>query len=82
MSTTLLDDLIEPIADCLTLEAAERIAAMRASAPLQQRVDELAEKANRGILTATEQAEYDRYLAAYHFVTLVQARARRMLNGK
>jgi hypothetical protein len=80
MSATLLDELIEPLADCLTIEAAERIASVRASAALQERVDELADKANRGVLTANEQSEYDRYLAAYHLVTLMQARARRILN--
>jgi uncharacterized protein YnzC (UPF0291/DUF896 family) len=46
---------------------------------LQQRVDALAHKANAGTLTETEQSEYDRYLAAFHFVTILQARARRFI---
>lgn len=81
MSSTLLDQLIDPLADCLTVEAAERIAAARAQPALQLRIDELGDKANLGTLTTAEQAEYDRYLAAYHLVTLVQARARRLLNS-
>ncbi len=81
MATTFLDQLIDPIADCLTIEAAEKIVAARAKPGLQRRIDELGEKANEGTLTAAEQGEYDRYLAAYHVVTLMQARARRLLNG-
>ena len=81
MPTTLLDQLIDPIVDCLTTEAAERVVALRADPALQQRIDELAEHANRGVLTAEEQAEYDRYLAAFHLVTIMQARARRLLNS-
>jgi hypothetical protein len=81
MSSTLLDRLIEPFAQCLTIDAARRIVDLRADDALQSRVDELAEKANRGTLTDDERADYDGYLAAFHFVTLVQARARRMLSA-
>ncbi|MBL8819898.1 MAG: hypothetical protein JNL58_27985 [Planctomyces sp.] len=79
MSTTILDRLIEPFADCLTTEAAAKITALRADDVIQQRIDELADLANRGALTQEEQGEYDRYLAAFHFVTVLQARARRLL---
>jgi len=80
MSTTLLDQMIAPIADCLTVESAEKIVSLRAEPELQQRIDQLAERANRGILTPVEAQEYDRYLVAYHFVTLMQSRARRLLH--
>jgi len=78
---TLLDRLIEPFAECLTVEAARKVADLKADPSLQRRVDELAAKANRGVLDEGERAEYDRYLAAFHFVTLLQARARRLLSA-
>ena len=81
MATTLLDRIIEPFAECLTAEAAKKIVAFRADDTLQLRVDELAGKANRGQLSPAEQVEYDRYLAAFHFVTVMQAKARRLLNS-
>lgn len=81
MTTTLLDQLIDPLADCLTVESAEMIVVTRAQPVLQHWIDELAAKANRGTLTVDEQGEYDRYLAAYHVVTVMQARARRLLNS-
>lgn len=80
MNTTLLDRVIEPFAECLTTAAARKIVALRADAEMQTRVDELADKANDGQLTDEERAEYDRYLAAFHFVTIMQARARRLLD--
>ena len=81
MSTTLLDRLIEPFAECLTTEAARKIVSLKADDAVQARVDELAEKANRGTLTDVEGAEYDRYLAAFHFMTVMQAKARRLLRS-
>ena len=81
MSTTLLDQLVEPFAECLTVEAAKRVVALRADPALQQRIDVLADRSNHGVLTVEEQAEYDRFLAAFHFMTIMQARARRLLSA-
>ncbi len=81
MSTTILDQIIEPFAECLTQEAARKIVAIRADDAMQGRVDELAEKANSATLSEAEKSEYDRYLAAFHFVTIVQARARRLIQS-
>ncbi len=81
MSTTLIDQVIEPFTECLTPEAAQKIVALKADDELQERIDFLATKANRGDLTDAERHEYDRYLSAFHFVTVMQARARRFLKS-
>ena len=81
MSSSLLDQLIEPNIGCLTVEAAERLVALRADPDLQRRVDELADRANHGTPTIEEQGEYHRYLAAFHLVTLMQPRTRRFLSA-
>lgn len=81
MSATLLDSLIDPFTECLTVEAARKLVAVRADDALQSRVDELAEKANRGALDDAERADYDRILAAFHLASVVQAKARRMLSA-
>ena len=80
MSTTLLDRVIEPFTDCLTPEAARKIVDVRADPELQARVDALADKANEGQLSVDERVEYDRYLAWFHLVTMLQARARTVLD--
>ncbi|WP_145098625.1 hypothetical protein [Anatilimnocola aggregata] len=79
MSTSLFEQIIEPFAECLTPEAAQKIVAIRADAATQARIDELADKANHGLLTEAEKADYDRYLATSHFVSLLQARARKIV---
>jgi len=66
--------MIEPFPECLTKEAALKIVALKADDEMQGRVDELAYKTNCGTSTEIERSEYDRYLAAFHFVTFLQAR--------
>ena len=41
MNTTILDQIIQPFAECLTPEAARKIVAIRADEELQGRVDAL-----------------------------------------
>ena len=79
MTTDLLDRVIEPFTDCLTPEAAARVVDVRADAETQARFDALAEKANEGLLTDEERGDYDRLLAWFHLVTILQAKARRIL---
>ena len=77
--TSILDRVLEPITDCLTPDVAAKLVALRADAQTQARVDELAEKANEGTLSTEERTEYDRYREAFHFVTILQAKARKLL---
>lgn len=77
--TDVLDRVLDPFTECLTPEVAQRIVNLRADAPTQARLDELADKANEGQLSAPEKAEYDRFRDAFHFVTILQAKARRLL---
>jgi hypothetical protein len=78
--TDVLDRVLDPVTDCLTPDVARKLVALQADARTQARVDELAEKANEGTLSAEERAEYDRYRDAFHFVTILQAKARKLLN--
>jgi hypothetical protein len=79
--TSLLDGLIEPLVDVMTVEQARRIADLRADEPTQLRADDLAERANRGTLTKAEEAEYASFLAGYQFLSVLQLRARRLLKA-
>jgi hypothetical protein len=76
VETDVLDRVLDPFTHCLTPQVARRIAAMRADAELQARVDLLASKANEGRLSERERAEYDAYRSAFHFITILQAKAR------
>lgn len=74
-----LDRLFASFSACLTPAAARRIAAFRADAPTQARVAELAEKCNEGELTANERREYEAYVQAIDFISILQAKARAAL---
>ena len=79
VQTDVLDRVLDPFTHCLTPEVARRIADLRADAELQARVDLLASKANEGRLSERERTEYDAYRSAFHFVTILQAKARTLL---
>lgn len=82
MSTTeVFEQALDPFVECLTPEAARRIVALRADPADQARLDELAERANEGVLTPDERAEYEKFRAVFHMITLMQSKARRLLNG-
>ena len=85
MSPTLespLERLLDPVARCFTPEVAQRLADIRPDPRTQARIDELAEKANEGTLAPAEQAEYQGYVEAIDIVSILQAKARRLLAAR
>ena len=79
LSTHVLDRVLDPFTACLTPQVARRIVDLRADAQTQARVDELADKANEGALSPQEQAEYRQLAEAFDVITVLQAKARRLL---
>jgi hypothetical protein len=80
MSTTeILEDVLDPFVECLTPEAARKIVALRADQAVQRRLDQLAERANEGLLTPQERAEYEKFRATFHMITILQSKARRLI---
>lgn len=71
-----LDRVLEPVTRCLNRDAIAHLLDLRADADLQSRVDELAQKANEGALSAEEAAEYDTYVSAANLISVLQAKAR------
>ena len=78
-NTAVLDELFEPVSQCLTPDVARRIAALRASPQVQSKLDDLADKCSEGTLTAAEQADYDTYVRAINFIGVLQAKARAVI---
>jgi hypothetical protein len=71
---------MDPVGECLTPEVAERLVSLRADKHLQSRVDELADKANRGALSDAERSLYEQFVRFSQFVTLLQLKARNVLD--
>jgi len=84
MSTTTnyLDRFLEPMTEAFTPEMARKLAGLRAEPDLQARVDELADKANQGTLSAEEDSEYKSYVEAADIIGIIQAKARRFLANR
>jgi hypothetical protein len=82
MSTTVLDRFLDPVADCLTPAVAERIVGVPVDPQTQRRLDELADKANRGELTEEEREEYAEYVEGMDVVGILKAKARKVLERK
>jgi hypothetical protein len=79
VANPILDRVFEPLGRCLTPAAARKLVALRADPTVQARIDDLAAKANEGQLTDDERSEYEAYVRAIQFVTVLQSKARRLL---
>jgi hypothetical protein len=79
-STALLEELIDPVGRCLTPEVARRIVELRASPALDARIQELGQKCNEGELSGEEQTDYETILRFIKFLSVLQSKARALLN--
>lgn len=78
-TASVLDRLLDPVGQSLTPDVARALLAIRADEDTQARIDELADKCTEGTLTEVERGEYQAYVAAIDLVTILQAKARRVL---
>lgn len=85
VATDAFDRAVAPVISLLSQDQAAQIADFHADEALQLKIEELAQKANEGELTAEEQAEYEGYAQANRFIAIFQAQARRKIaaeNGR
>ena len=78
---TALDGLLEPLSRCLDAESSRRVIELRINPAVQSRIDELAERANRGMLSGDERAEYEAFINAGDFISILKLKARRHLES-
>lgn len=78
---TALDGLLGPLSRCLNAESARRVTELRIDSAVQSRIDALAERANNGVLTEEERAEYEAYINAGDFISILKLKARRHLDS-
>lgn len=77
-----MDRLVEPIVQTLTPQVAKALVKLRADPELQARMDELAEKSNRGTLSIEEKDEYETSICVGNFVGILQVKARTLLKKR
>lgn len=73
------DEILDPVAECLTPAVAQRILTVRLPPHIQARVDLLAEKANEGLLTPDERDEYEDLIERADVLGIVKSLARQVL---
>ncbi len=78
--STVIDDILAPVADCLTPDVARRLTELCLNPGTQARIDELAEKANEGLLTPDKRAEYADIIEGLDFVGILKAQARAVVS--
>jgi len=81
LAVGILDEMLDPVGECLTPEVAARIAGLRADRRVQDRLDELAEKNAEGKLSQAEEAEYAAYIESLDVIAIFQAVARKTLKA-
>jgi len=75
----LLDRILDPVGRALSPDGARQLLAVRADDDAQSQIDQLADRANQGTLTAEERAEYELLIAASSVIAVLQAKARSVL---
>jgi hypothetical protein len=74
---TILERFVDHLTRGFTPELAKHFAELPApNAEFQARLDELAEKANEGMLSGDETREYERYIELMDLVALMRLKAR------
>jgi hypothetical protein len=76
-----LDGLLEPLSRCLDAESARRVVGLQIGAPVQKRIEELAEGANEGTLSENELLEYEAVINAADFISILKLKARQQLDA-
>jgi hypothetical protein len=74
-----LELILEPMAESFSTDFARKLVELRAPDVLQDRVDQLATKANEGTLTEAEEGEYRDYIDTANVLAIIQSKARRFL---
>ncbi len=75
-SSSIIDLLLDPLAECFTPDVARRIAEMPAAPAAQARIDELADKSTEAALSTDERQEYEAILRMMCFIGLLQKKAK------
>jgi hypothetical protein len=80
MSTTnYLDRMLQPVTEAMSPEFANKLVGLRADDELLSRIEILRGKANQGTMTVEEEAEYRDFVEAVDVLSILQAKARRVL---
>ena len=76
-----IDALLDPLSRCLDVQSQQRVAELRVPPQVQNRINILAERANEGLLSEDEHAEYEALINAADFISILKVKAQRALQS-
>jgi hypothetical protein len=79
--TEILDEVIQPIEPTFATDFARVLLQLRLSDTALERIRNLLERNNAGVLDAAEKTAFENYLLVGQFLDLLQAKARASLQG-
>jgi hypothetical protein len=79
LSTSALDDFLDPQHGCLTPQVAQKFVDWRPDSEQVARIEDWGRRAQEGALTPEEDAAYRDYVEEADVIALLQAKARRLL---
>lgn len=82
VATSYLDRLLDPLAEALTPEVAQRVMDMRLDPAMRAELDSLRAGANEGTLTPEQGTQYQRLVEALDTLAIIQLKARRALANR
>jgi len=82
VSASLLDELLDPLAQCFTPAVAQEVVNLRYNRRVQAKLDNLRHKANEGTLTPEERTEYEALIETIDIIAILQAKSKRLLQEK
>lgn len=79
--SSVLDRMLNSLTRCLDAESARRVLELGVDPSVQARVEILAERANEGLLTPEERAEYEAYINADDVTSVLRMNVLRHLDS-
>ena len=79
-ASSIIESVLDPFTESLTPQAARKALEFRIDAETQARVDELAELASSGKITAEQQQEYRELIDACDLVAILKSKARQVIS--
>jgi hypothetical protein len=79
---TFLNDLLDPLAQCFTPAVAQEVVNLRFDVKVQEKFENLRQRANEGSLTPEERAEYEALIETFDFIAVLQAKSRQLLQNR
>ena len=78
LASETLNQLLDPIAECLTPEVADRIARLQLGPEIRSKLADFAERSSLGTLNDAERDEYRGLVELLDLIGIMQAKARRL----